>query len=311
MCKTLIYIAFLACCFSSGCRVSTSSVAVISVGTEPSPEAVSDPSPTDEIRGSLEKIWLEKDEFREGSLSISHDCHPKEEGFPGSCSLTVTLSGKNMVDLSSMSEEKNWLRYGFIDLLGNGAKQLVVFRYSGGGHCCYEYSVYDVTRNFRLIYSNAADAINGVGNELTAVDIDNDGILELRQDVMAFDYMGSGGHAGATFPPAVFAYDRNVGKYIPATAKFPSFVEEEMTELLNAIDQEKDIDQETRTEVYVRSKFLYMVYAGKRDLAWNYFDENYKSTFGNGYQEKFKEPFRSEFKEKFSNEPVYLSIYKN
>jgi hypothetical protein len=61
------------------------------------------------------------------------------------------------------------------------------------------------------------------------------------------------------------------------------------------------IPQEALDEIRVREKFLYMVYAGQKDQAWKYFDENYRF--------EFREKFRRDFLDAFQHDPTYLSIY--
>lgn len=139
--------------------------------------------------------------------------------------------------------------------------------------------------------------------------MDGDGMFEFHRDVMAFDYMGAAGHAGASFPPAIFAYDKKVAMYVPATKRFPEFVTKQLDDLLSGLDTTSETNVEISNEFRVRTKFLYMVYAGQRNAGWKYFEENYRSADGDGYQEQFKEQFKKEFAEILAKDPTYLSIY--
>ncbi|MGB4988888.1 MAG: hypothetical protein WBO10_06600, partial [Pyrinomonadaceae bacterium] len=154
---------------------------------------------------ALEKIWINDDETQTTEYKIKRKCGLASDEIDA-CKLTVSYNGKFVAEFENERGGKDWLRYGFFNFLGKKEKQLVVHTYSGGAHCCYDYYIYDLGRTFQSIYeSSKFDSANEVGNQLIPVDIDQDGVFEFYQDVMAFDYMAPGGHATATFPPAVFA----------------------------------------------------------------------------------------------------------
>jgi len=259
----------------------------------------------------LESIWLDADNFEINGIAIERKCNADPQNdYLGDCELSIRSRGKLFRRFAIEHGRKYWLQYGLFNFLDSPQKQLVVFTYSGGAHCCYDYTIFDLEPGLRTIYdSTRSDSGNEIGNSLVPVDIDGDGVFEFHRDVMAFDYMGSAGHAGASFPPAIFADDRSSGKFAPATKRFPGFVTEQLREILSDKEEPTDIDPDVLDEIRVRTKFLYMVYAGERDAAWKYFEENYRSQSGNGYQEQFKEQFKKEFAERFSTDPTYLSIY--
>ena len=202
---------------------------------------------------------------------------------------------------------------------------MVVHTYSGGAHCCYDYYIFDIQgRRLRKLYdSSRFDSANEVGNALVPIDLNNDGTYEFYQDVMAFDYMGMMGHASATFPPAIFAFDRRRHKYVLSNRRFESFVLTEMNRHLSSLkDWQREHNERAAghpdspqmtdfdvNEVSVREKFLYLVYAGKEQEAWPFFKSNYKTSSGSGYQEQFRDQFLSEFRKAFDKDPTYRSIY--
>ena len=198
-------------------------------------------------------------------------------------------------------------KYGLFNFLGKKDKQLVIFTYSGGAHCCYGYSVFDLYPRFKILYDSTDS--DSVGNELVPIDIDGDGVYEFYQDVMAFDYEAPGGHATSTFPPSIFAFDPKTQAFQNANRRFASLVLKKLKENLAdlgpwAEDSAKRgtiIPQSELDEIYVREEFLYMVYAGQKDEAWKYFDENYRF--------EFREKFRHDFLDAFQHDPTYLSIY--
>lgn len=275
------------------------------------PSATPTPEPTvPEYKEALADIWVEDDHYKIGGISIVRECSSVDD-YIGKCELTIKSSGHMIHRFEVEHGRKYWLKYGILNLLGKNSQQLIVFTYSGGAHCCYDYSIYDLKPKIRAVYdSSKYDSGNVIGDELVPVDVDGDGISEFYRDVMAFDYWGSGGHASASFPPAVFAYDKKTHRYKIANKKFADFV---MSRLgyISALAQHDDWpDQDAKNEYLVRTRFLYMVYAGQRGAAWKYFDENYRSSNGTGYQEQFKEQFKREASEIFAKDPVYLSIYR-
>ncbi len=287
-------------------------------------ESVVQSGPDDEYIEALGKIWVEQDETRIHGYTIKRRCGLGVDQID-SCTLTIKHKGKIVVKLENERGEKDMLRYGFFNFLGKHDEQLVVHTYSGGSHCCYDYYIYDLSPRFHPLYeSSKFDSANEIGNDLFPVDIDGDGIFEFYQDVMAFDYMGFAGHASATFPPAIFAYNKTSKRFALSDKRFSHFILGRMQENLGGFEKwQREHNQRNKgtanqnlitddevNEVAVREKFLYMVYAGKRDEGWKYFIENYKTASGKGYQDEFREKFTTDFRERFSNDPTYKSIYR-
>lgn len=279
------------------------SSALLLPSATPTPE--SRPS---EYKEALADIWNQDDHYKIGGISVVRECSP-EDDYRRKCELTIKSSGHLVQRFVVEDGRKYWLKYGILNLLGNDSQQLIVFTYSGGAHCCYDYSIYDLKPKLRLIYSTPFDSANVVGNELVPMDIDGDGVQEFYQDVMGFDYWGQGGHASASFPPAIFAYEKNTHRYKIANKRFPNFVMSRLDDLSALIEQGDWPDQDGKNEYLVRTKFLYLIYASQREAAWKYFNENYRSSNGIGYQEQFKEQFKREAREIFAKDPTYLSIY--
>jgi len=273
-------------------------------------QELENPDADDDSPEALADIWIDKDRTKLGEYKIERACLGSEH--LGHCSLSIFLKGRQIRTFENDSANKIWLKYGFFNFLGGENKQLVVFTYSGGAHCCYGYTIFDLTPKFTVLYdttkSDSADA-DDVGNELVPVDIDQDGVYEFYQDVMAFDYDAPGGHSTSTFPPAIFAFDKSSHKFVPANKRFPEFVLNRLRKNLAdlkpwAEDSAKRgtvIPLEELDEISVREKFLYMVYAGQKDQAWKYFNDNYRF--------EFREKFRHDFLDAFQHDPTYLSIY--
>lgn len=299
----------------AGCSVSESSASektIIETAAQNTPEE-SEPKDNED---PLENIWKDADYFEINGVSITRRCTPTEVKNREDCKLTLANKGETVKELANAFGRKYWLRYGFFNLLNSGTEQLVLFEYSGGAHCCYEYVIYDLSPKLRMIY-DSSEFGGTVGDSLIPLDIDQDGTFEFYQDVMSFDYIGRFGHASAAFPPAIFAYDSNTQKYVLANKRFPAYVLERLAEYLRQLEawrvgNEKDgtpVADSEMDEIKVRATFLYWVYAGKRNEAWDYFDKNYKTPTGDQYQDQFREKFRTDFKSIFAEDPTYISIY--
>lgn len=255
----------------------------------------------DALRLPLDDVWLKDEKKFYNGYIITNKCSGTEAD--DDCKFKVSKNGKTLARFESSRDY--WLQYGFFNFLGDNDKQLIVHTYSGGAHCCYDYAIYDLKPTFRVIYKSTDD----VGDSLIPVDVDGDSVFEVRQNVMAFDYLAPGGHATSTFPPAVFGYNRKKGRYDLATKLFPNYVLDELKKHLAGLDKwAKEsakhgtiVSQEEINEISVRETFLYLIYAGKEKEAWKYFDENYNF--------QFRDKFRKDFKEIFSKDTVYRSIY--
>jgi hypothetical protein len=266
------------------------------------------PEEREEPKNALDDVWLESTRYNYGSYQIQKFCveDPSNEE---PCSIKILKKGKLLRTHSS--HDPRWVQFGFFNLLGKKDKQLIVHTYSGGAHCCYSYHIYDLEPKFREIYrSDRFDEANAIGNELVPVDIDGDGIYEFRQSVMTFDFVTTR-YAGSVFPPAIFSYSAKKGRYELANRKYPGYVIKELQEQLDGFpDWVRECNaygaKITPAEIerkYIVYTFIYILYAGQQDRAWNFFEQNYK------YEEK--NVVRAEVKEIMKKDPTSLAIYQS
>jgi hypothetical protein len=256
-------------------------------------EVVENPNP-------LEKIWEKDNRLLYKGYKISKECDKFDDDY-ANCWLRVRKNGKVLAAIEAEYTRDYWMRFGLFNFLGEKDKQLVVFTYSGGAHCCYDYLIYDLDPGFRKIYdSTPLDAANDIGNELFPVDINKDGVYEFRRHAMAFqDFY---------FPPAIFEYDKNRRQYRIANRKFGDFVMSEREQIMQWYEKEKKRARNESEEVRltndrdtVRALFLTMVYADREAEAWKYLDEN------DHYDDR--ERFRKDAKSEFISDVTYRSIY--
>jgi hypothetical protein len=255
---------------------------------------------------ALDKIWIEKENFSTGAYRITKKCIDKNSiSITDNCEIKIFKAQKPLA--SFKADSVNWLQFGFFKLLDERDRQLIVYSYSGGAHCCIDYVIYDLKPDFRVIYdSRQFDSGAQIGNYLTPVDIDGDGVLEFHQSVMAFDYFFAS-HADSVFPPAVFSYRPQTGRYELANRDFPGFVMDELEKNLAWLKKyrqtagQPEFQKQTTERYILRKNFINLVYAGKEAEAWTYFDENYRF--------EDREEFRAAVRKRFSEDVVYKSIY--
>lgn len=226
----------------------------------------------------------------------------------GKVTLRVNKGTETLLFIEEENLNSYWLRWGLFPFLGKKNSQLVIMRYSGGGHCCTSYQIYDLVPEFKLIFDGDEYDISEIGNDLVPVDIDKDGIYEFTQEVMAFDYFHAS-HAASVFPRAVFAYSKTTGSYQLASRRFGRYllrgIDKDLRDATTQIRKYKNIESDAFDDYYygLTNVVLKYVYAGQEKKGWEYFEKNYKR--GD------KDELRKDLKGAFEQCPIYQSIYGN
>lgn len=162
---------------------------------------------------SLERVFTKGDRLIYRGYEVTRSAKPGAELW----TITIKRNGKALARFETGDTmSKDWAKLGLFNFLGSRRKQLIVEGYSGGAHCCWEYRIIDLPPAYRVLY-NSGDW--GVGNSLTPVDLDKDGVFEFTQSVTTFDYFHLP-HVFSPFPPAIFKYNHRAGKYFPANRLF-------------------------------------------------------------------------------------------
>ncbi|HZF41457.1 MAG TPA: hypothetical protein VE715_21745, partial [Blastocatellia bacterium] len=163
---------------------------------------------------SLEGVFTKEDRLIYQEYEVTRSAKQGVDSW----TITVRKNGKELSKFETgATGSKDWAKVGLFNFLGGQSPQLIVEGYSGGAHCCWEYRIIDLSPAYRLLYDSNDWR---VGQGLTPVDLDDDGVFEFIQSVMAFDYFHVS-HARAPFPKAIFKYDKKAGKYLPANHLFP------------------------------------------------------------------------------------------
>lgn len=222
-------------------------------------------------------------------------------------SATIRKNGKTLAVHRNGGLIKDSTEIGLFPYLGGETKQLFIMQYTGGAHCCWVYKVYDFSPRLRLIFDGEKYDIDSIGYELRPTDIDGDGVYELTQAVMTFDYFHMS-HASSVFPTAVFSYDEKKRAYAPANHRFTSYLLKGVGEDLKRVEQERgkiESDGEIANERYLAAVLrvtLKYIYAGREADGWEFYNREYKLSN--------REEIRADVRKALKTDPIYRSIYR-
>ena len=225
----------------------------------------------------------------------------------GKISVEVNKGGENILLLEYEGMNSYWVRWGLFPFLGGKIKQLVIKEYSGGAHCCTSYKIYTLESEPQLIFDGNEYDMEEIGYSLKPVDINQDGVYEFTQAVMAFDYFHAS-HAASVFPTAVFSYDKQQGKYKLANRLFQMYLlrgikedERKARKAIQLFERKKIIFNDSEYFYPMMEVVLKYIYAGQLQKGWSFFEKN--------YQVQDKDELREDLRDAFKNDPTYKSIY--
>jgi hypothetical protein len=195
-----------------------------------------------------------------------------------------------------------WYRFGIYPLLGEANnKQILMMEYTGGAHCCWSYGIYASSPEPVEIYSTEKWEL---GNEMRYADPDHDGVFEISQSVMVFDYFDRCCHAASAMPWIVFKYDKARAQYLPANDLFAEDLLKDTDKNiadLNRVSVEKD-DSGGFFLGAVLNIVLPHIYAGRENEGWQIFDQVYKLPD--------KAEMKSKIKAKLKEDRIYNYLYE-
>jgi len=156
---------------------------------------------------------------------------------------------------------------GLFPLLGGKTKQLIISQTlpRTGRHWIVE-----LTANPKVLFDSSDYEVGG--EEVWAVDLDGDGVYEIRLYVTSFyNEFDQLSMMYTPLPMVVFRYDRRVGKYLPANHLYRDYFLEGIETEISALSTEAG-------EQYLASRLnllLRFLYAGKEKEGWEFFDKAY------------------------------------
>jgi len=186
----------------------------------------------------------------------------------------------------------NSIGFGLFGFLGANTQQLAITQevFRGGVQW-----IVDLTPTPRVIFDGRAWQVGREGADCEVQDTDGDGVFELSLPITDFyKLMDKMSMSGIPLPMITFKYDSQKRKYYPVNHVLPSA-------------QTNLFEQPDRTnEFFFRSavlrNMLELIYQGKRDRAWQYFNSTYNLDDKKKIERRVKTILRSQ--------PVYKYIYK-
>ena len=157
------------------------------------------------------------------------------------------------------------------DITGEGNPDLIVTGYSGGAHCCFSSTVYDLGPTLTVI------PVAGGGNcSGTFEDLDGDGSYEFLtcDDAFAYHYCC---YAGSPMVRVILCYERKIG-YVPASPRFASLYEPDIvahTELAQQATDATMCEWDETSKCAVLPLILDYLYSGRMDQAWEVLERYY------------------------------------
>lgn len=163
---------------------------------------------------------------------------------------------------------------GLFPLLGGKTKQLIISQTlpRTGRHWIVE-----LTANPKVLFDSGDYEVGG--EEVSAVDLDGDGVYEIWLYVTSFyNEFDQLSVAATPLPKMIFKYDKRVGKYLPANHRYRDyFLEGIETEIKNLPGETGPLQSSAR-ESYLAGRLnllLRFLYAGKEKEGWDFFDKAY------------------------------------
>jgi hypothetical protein len=192
-------------------RPSPTSTPVLPTATPtPEPTATSVPTPTATLTPAptLQPEWSIREDLTRGLLYVTLEHGPTPDTY-----VVAALEPE-------LAEFEWWGVDRVVDIDGDGREEAIVFHYTGGAHCCSEYSVFDSGED-GIEEQDKFSLGNGVINDVQ--DLDGDGVPELVGNDDRLAYFDLLPYAVSLFPPLVLCRSPQ-GLYYDCTPDFPTFL---------------------------------------------------------------------------------------
>ncbi len=183
------------------------------------------------------------------------------------------------------------------DITGDGIPNLVISEWTGGGHCCYFFHVFELGEDFRHIQTIDA----GHSDLADFRDVNGDRALEFPLFDWTFAYWRTS-FAGSPAPRVILKYN---GEYFAPSADLmrqPGLTVEELVETARSFKSSEEWASEP-PPVELWSTMLNLIYTGNMEQAWTLFD----LTWPEGVDGK--DQFREEFKLRLARSPYWDAVF--
>jgi len=212
---------------------------------------------------------------------------------------TLIRDGRTVLRFDGMYEPMgNSMKVGLFSFLGASQKQFIVSQdtFRGGNQW-----VVTLQRGPRVIYDGRAWKTGREVDDMSLVDLDNDGVYEISVPTCIFYGFESLCPGCTPLPTIIFKYSNKTGRYLPANRQFAHYL------LANVEDQKQKVQSvgsplDNMNHLSgVLTVVLDYVFAGRAHEAWTFYDRAYK------LPDKHK--IKKEIRAKLRESPVYRFIY--
>jgi hypothetical protein len=186
--------------------------------------------------------------------------------------------------------------FGLFPFLGGNSQQLFISQDVPKGGCQW---IASLVPTFRIIFDGQEYAVGREGPDMSAVDLDNDGVYEITAPITDFyELQDNLSMSDIPLPTIIFKYNAEKRKYLPANPLFWNRLQQEVDDLrnINTLD-------EFHQKAGVLDELLTYVYAGKEEMGWKFFDRSYTL--------EDKAEIRRRVKAILLRQPVYKFIYNH
>jgi hypothetical protein len=193
----------------------------------------------------------------------------------------------------------NLISFGSFAFLGGKREQFFVSQdiFRGGNQW-----VISLGKFPRIIYDGDVWAIGREIDDISIIDLDNDGVYEITVPTCSF-YGFAGLCPGCTpLPTIVFKYSKRTGKYLPANPRFSRYLLSNIDEQQLQIQSVGSPSDNMNHLGDVMSVVLDYVFAGYEDCGWNFFDEVYRLPD--------KSQIKADMLKELNVHPVYRYLYR-
>jgi len=177
---------------------------------------------------------------------------------------------------------------GPLDLDGDGFEDLLLQNYTGGGHCCYTYVIYSLSKPLKKIGDLA---MKDCGEKIGLEDLNGDKKSEIISCNPNFSYLGDQPYSESPFPPAIYTLKN--GQYQRADKEFKQV-------FIDDIQSQRDaLGKAYRPANALQIVTDYLV-LGDETQAWKELDSLYKGAD----KEKIKQQLQTRIGQKPASSPL-------